>query len=460
MATDIRLVSSVETIYLVNTTGIPVAGGSPTAAATTPFMLEMDWTPTMPAQIMTMIGGQPFGIGSQPLYRGYDNVKESFMLTVAASSANNAADLLQRIRRAASTSLLTFPPYLSFKPSGASNIIAFQVYRLDIQEIVYQRSPAEGISLLRAKIEIERHPFGGWAFGQNGETLVNAITLTNTCGSGSSHVTAFAAGSGDLIYEGSPLNIDNTGSSENMSTLWIASIAQREIQGATNVAVSTSDTSSTGTATSTTYTPSITGSASQKPYYNLGPRFRIMARITSATSTLQLRAVVTSTWGRLMYNGSWVTPGTATPTLIDLGSYDMTLPAIEAGNGLVTISIYARSTSGTATCTITAVEVLQYYTFAVLKYATGIVRIFVRSYVQATDGAITRPAVANITPVLFTNTGIGLPWTSAGTPPSYFVGASLWVAWINTSNVQNTAATISNITALHAPQFKTLRGTT
>jgi hypothetical protein len=456
MATDIRLVSSIETLYLVNSTGVPVAGGSPTAAATTPFMLELDWTPQAPPQIYTMIGGQPFGVGSRPLYRGYDNVKEAFTLTIVASSANNAADLLQRIRRAASTSLLTFPPFLQIQPNGASNAIGFEIYRLDIQEIVNLRSPAEGFTILRAKIEIERHPFGGWTNTASLENVVNNITLTNTCCTGTSHYTAFATGTGDMIYEGGPLNA-NIQTNGGATTLWAATIKAREIQssGSLPLAMSTSGTS----LLAINFSPTLTNSsASVGPSYNVGTRFRIMARITSPTANLQVRARVFTYNSHLVYQGSWVTPGTATPNLIDLGGYDTSMLVLENSLYVYVYLDYRSSTGAAATGTLTACEIVQYYAFAKGQISTGTTLWYLESYLSPANGAVNRPqlpfAAAQLWP-----TGSGTSsFSAAGTPPVYIASAYLWVAWLNYSNQQDTTATMT-VTANHGPLFKTLRGT-
>jgi hypothetical protein len=50
MASDYRLISADgTTIYLVNSSGTPLAGGSPYAPATTPFGIDSEWAPIAPA---------------------------------------------------------------------------------------------------------------------------------------------------------------------------------------------------------------------------------------------------------------------------------------------------------------------------------------------------------------------------------------------------------------------------
>ena len=101
MPSDYRLISPATgtTLYLVNSSGSPLAGGSPFAPATTPLGIRPDWTPDASEFEAAYQGGAPLANGSRLASFTNGNLEETLpliFLGATADAARRAAQLLRR----------------------------------------------------------------------------------------------------------------------------------------------------------------------------------------------------------------------------------------------------------------------------------------------------------------------------------------------------------------------------
>jgi hypothetical protein len=128
MASDYRLISPAtsKTLYLVNSTGMPLAGGSPFAPSTTPFGIRPDWTPDASEPNAAWQGGAPLANGSRLAFVTNANTEETLPLAFQGTSAEGARRAVQLLRRQFAA-LFAGPCLLYARPDGASEPTYFEI---------------------------------------------------------------------------------------------------------------------------------------------------------------------------------------------------------------------------------------------------------------------------------------------------------------------------------------------
>lgn len=466
MAAQSRLISGGVNYYIEG--GAQYAGtGTPwTVVSTSPYQYAMNetaggknYTPRASPRQEVYGGGPPFHDGSQLLYDAYGNVMETITIQCRASTYDNAVALLIQLRQILNTALAGTPCILAFQPNGASNPVYFEIYGADVVEDQRftndeAKAAASGHALIRAVVTWRRSPQGGRL--STGETLINAVTFTNN-GTGTNNTKAFAAGGGDLINEGSPLNVKWVPGPTFADQLWMASVVER---------INTSLTSATQTTASTAGVATITTSVSltNQPYANSTVKGRVLVGFSTLNSITQVRVLVypNSTAGNPIYTSPWITPLIfGTSTLIDFGAFDMSaLRATNFSGNIVNVVIWMRSTTGgTASLNLGDLQVIPYYTWGIVQATTSNFNsetVQVASFKERTNA----PAVVISPPIVGSSAGgtnLDKIHLLRGSPPRYYAGASLFLAWLSNSGNYGSTFTAA-VTVTHAPQWLTLRG--
>jgi hypothetical protein len=460
VATSVQIISGGATYHLHNSNKVPTAGGALTAASTTPLVVEDDWRLTAVAGQVVTAGGPPFRIGSTPLYTGYGNTGEEFTLLCYGSSHDNVASIKRTLYQAMNTALYSNPATLMIQPDGATSAVYFEVYRADIQEEKIRdedgySSPLEGETRVRLRVRLTRSAFGGRL--SSGESLMSSQSFGNTGTGTPDNIVAYSTGSGDLIYEGSPLNVEITTTSGPTSPLftqymYAASVYARAYDTGGAGAASTSSTTGTGIASATglTVTAALTNQV----------KLRIIARVSAIAAIAQLRYTV-SLGGTATIYGPWTGANTTSATLLDLGGVPLAaLLRRTAGvtAPVISIGLELRSTTGaSASVTLTYREYLLYYTFAAINSQSNFdSNVLQFDAFPAQTGAVCLPYSV---PYVIVRSGTDYAdfGVYRGTLPRYYAGASLYLAAMDNNYVHDTAWTYS-VTTTHAPLYYTLRG--
>lgn len=467
MANQSRLISG-GVNYYIEGGGKYTGSGTPwTAVGTSPYGMAMNdvagtaYTPTAATRQEVYGGGPPFRNGQTLIYDSYGNVTETVTIQCRANSHDNAVTLLQQLRRILNTALFTTPCQLAYQPNGATSAVYFEIYGADVQED--QRfvnseagAVAAGNALVRAVVTWRRSPHGGLL--ATGETLLSASSFGNTGTGSPDNIVPYSAGAGDLIYEGSPLNLKFTPTSSTIRDVYLASIDSRVYDTSGAAVYSSSSTTDTGTllfSPAFTITPKMTSRAM---------KMRVIMRFSSSSAIAQVRVRGSLQANQTIYSGPWVTTANSGATYyLDLGA--VPLDFIRRSQGLtaptINLSFYMRSTTGaSASLTVSYVEVLFYYDFAIATFSSG--QSFSGTNYLLIDTFAEQsgyPCLPHAYPQAFQGNGTDMLslFVLRGTPPRYYSGASLYAAWTNLAGAHSTAAT-ATVTARHAPQWGTLRG--
>lgn len=456
----VYLTSGGTNYYLSGSTTTPYTGsGTPwTAENTTPYRLSLNdatpiWVPQPALAQMVYGGGPPFRSGRKPVYLSYDDVTEQVGIQMYANSADNAAALLQQLRRILNTALFTVRCILAVQTG--TNTAYYEISSADVVETnsYLTEGPTTAV-LIRATITWTRTPFGGRL--STGETLLSSASFTNTGTGTPDNVEAYSTGAGDLINQGQPLNVKFLGASVT-GRIWLASILERKYSTQNVGAFST--TSTTGSLKC-----SMSFTMTNEPEDNAGIKGRVMLRLSAVSSNTQMRAIVTlfSSGSSEIYRSPWVSPPVAGATLLDMGGFS--LEALRRGNmgsRLLAVDFYQRSTDGAnATVTTTYQEALYYYTFCQIDkggstFAVSPSGVRALGFVEQTN----RPCLPWTPTAIYQTNGSDLNeiLNVRGTLPLYYPGASLYAAWLSGTYTHSTTDT-ATITATHAPLYQTLRG--
>lgn len=475
MANQSRLVSG-GTNYYLEGGGKYTGSGTPwTSVSTSPYSYAMNdvagsvYTPMAAQRQEVYGGGPPFRNGQTLIYDTYGNVTETLTIQCRGSSHDNAVFLLQQLRRILNTALFSTPCVLAYQPNGATNAVYFEIYGADVQEdprFTNQEAGAgaAGNALVRAVVTWRRSPHG--TLLTTGETVLSALTFTNTGTGANNNTQAFSAGSGDMLYEGQPLNIsikpgNNT---TGVRRTYLGSVLSRTYSTTGAGALSTTNTSGAGLANLATW-------AITSKLTNAAVRARVMLRFSTApTANLQMRLNVYLTSSAYdQFNTPWVSatePFTSDQhKLVDMGSFPIDLVR---QNGVVTtptisaITLEGRSTDGlTASATLTYSEYLLYYDWCRIDTlnaynADGVDTLYIDQY-RETSGEPCTPWPNGEAFVSEASSGFLIRGDVRGRLPRYFSGASLYVAWVNTSGNHTTSHT-ATVSARVSPLWKTLRG--
>lgn len=472
MANQSRLISG-GVNYYIEGGGEYTGSGTPwTAVGTSPYGIAMNdtagtsYTPTAATRQEVYGGGPPFRNGQTLIYDSYGNVTESVTIQCRAISHDNAVFLLRQLRQLLNTALFSTPCVLAYQPNGATNAVYFEIYGADVQED--QRfvnseagAAAAGNALVRAVVTWRRSPHG--ALITAGETVLNAITFTNTGTGANNNTQAFSAASGDLIYEGQPMNVTvkptNAGSLGVVRT-YLGSVLNRTYSTTGAAALSTAGTS-TATLAAWALTDKLT---------NAGIKPRIVLRFSTApSSNSELQIQINTTVNHAnVYSSPWVSPldvAGNSVKIVDMGTFPVDLIR---RSGVVTapttdsITLLLRSTNGsTATATLGYSEYIWYYDWCRIDTPSGYsingtIQLNVDQFPEATGIAATPwPAPAAVVSV--SSTSIGAFGDVRGRLPRYFSGASLYLAWMNPLSTQ-VSTDVSTVSARVSPQWQSLRG--
>lgn len=471
MASNIWLISGGTNYYISggSASQTPYSGsGTPwTAQTTTPYEIAMNdtagttWTPIAAQRQEVYGGGPPFRDGQSLIYNSYGNSVDTVTIQCRATTHNNAVFLLRQLRQVLNTALYSTPCILAVQPDGATNVVYFEIYGADVQEdarFINEEAGvvAAGQALLRAVVTWRRSPHGGLL--STGETLINAVSIRNTGTGSPDNVEAYSTGTGEMIYEGGPLNIrfTPTTASSNPTTIHLASVASRSHDS------SLAGTSST---TSTTFGFLDSTSASIAALFAArGLRMRVIGRFSAMSTNAEVRLFYGVGEAPAQYTRG-VIPNSSVAQLVDFGAMTPTsryLPSVTTTDSCF-LEIQVRSTTGGAvSVTIDAIDILFYYDFCTIKLLSGAMNVAVNEYLYL-DNVVIRTGH----PVLPRHPAQAWIFTSSntvaelcelrGTPPKYYSGSSLYAAW-NSPSVAHATTQAATISVFHAPLYKTLRG--
>ena len=441
-------------LHLVNQNGTPIAGGNPASWYTSPFAIGEKWTPVVARAETVYSGGQPFSSGQRPLYSSYANVEDTIPIAIVGSSADNAAQLLQQLKRALMTATCSTPAIWQMRPGAATNYIFADVYEASVQETADEGlTPIEGGYNITAEITLRRSPFFGV---EQLATLLSAQSFTNKP---SANVVSLGSLYGDLVYEGQPLNFTIAKpTSAAAASVILASVHDRK--SATGIASAQTTTSQT-TGAAFTATSALDVSALRT---RAGLTLRVLARLKTLTSPskAEIQATIQTAAGSALWVSDWVRLSTDTAAqLIDCGGSSLdSLRVSLAATLSVKIAISIRSSDGTSvTATLDYVEALLCYDFCVVECSGGLSAG--QSYrllaAQNLSGGGWLPALVEQAIAVDATPTIVKTARVRGTLPRAFSGASLWVAW-RESDGGHTDTDTSTVSVSHAPLYRSLRG--
>jgi hypothetical protein len=427
------------------------------------------YTPLAPLRQEVYGGGPPFRNGQTLIYDSYGNVIETLVIQCRASTPDNAVTLLQQLRKILNTALFSTPCQLAFQPNGHTNAVYFEIYGADVQEdarFVNQEADAAnaGSALIRAVVTWRRSPHGTLITA--GETVLSALTFTNTGTGANNNTQAFSAASGDLIYEGQPLNI-------SIKPASVGASVRRMLLG--SVLNRTYSTTGAGAGSSSSTTNPITFNtlanwALTDKLTNAGIKPRVVLRFSTAPSAncrLRLAINYANSTANTFYT-PWVSAREPIQDeqhkLVDMGTFPVD---IVRRNGVLTtptagIILQGLSADGlSATATLGYSEYIWYYDWSRVDTlfsfdANGTHQLNIDQFPEATGvpalpwpdpGAIVSASASSAIEI----------GDVRGRLPRHFTGASLYLGWVNTSGAHTTTHT-ATVSARVAPQWQSLRG--
>jgi hypothetical protein len=468
----VYLVSGGTNYYLSNAGDAYNGSGTPwTAENTTPYELSLNsstpiWAPGPAPAAVIYGGGPPFRWGSNPLYRGYDNIVEQVGIQMRATSKDNAIKLLNQLRLILNTALYSVPCMLAVQ--GGTNTAFFEIYSADVPELpTYLSEGGANTVLFRAPITWIRSPFAGVS---GLTTLINNVALDNTGTGSPDNVESYGTLTGDLVQEGQPLNITipYVANEFDPRIVYLASVYSRTYNAPSAAKTTTSTTGVNFSASPSSQTVYV-GDATNR----LGLRIRLLSRFTTFTNPDKIRVCMkASTFGGpslanefILYQSPWITLGAGSSArFLDFGGFSPDALRLRVGaSGIENVMFNAMiaSTDGTSvTATWSYRETLLYYTFCRVK-TLGLMttnEYFAITGAQKLNGSAylpREPAIAYLSDSNGNyNSGVH---ELRGTPPRAFTGASLYLAWTDDTYVHDTADT-ANVTVQMAPLYRTLRG--
>lgn len=459
MATDIRIIAGGVTNFLLNSSGTPTPGGVPTAAATTPFsILNEDWVMQSSIPTSAYTGGPPFADGALLAYQAYPNTVQVIPITVEGSSYNNMVSLLQGLRRLINQTLMLLPAVLYYKPNGSTNELYYEIESGYLQEKPGRLNPSAGFNYAEAELSLVLKPFGVRL--SPAESLISAVSFRNTGTGSPDNIQVYSAGSGDLVFEGSPLNISITpaAGSTTYEKVYLATIKARTYSALSGVPIVVSLAPASPVSLGS-MTFNVTDFLT-----NSGLRCRVVGRFNAAGSPVQYRIVVSNA-GDIFYTSPFFnSPQAGNPAYIDFGpvplNYLKRYPGVTAPQ--ITIGFEAWKTSigsGGFNVTPLSAEAISYYTWCTLQdggiaSAGSSTPIVVASFAEQSGSALTTfPPSA----IIRSGTDINAVTTIRGSVPFYVSGSSLYLAWTNSSGVHVNTEN-ATVTVTHSPQYFTMRG--
>lgn len=466
----VRLIDPSGTSYYLSGGGsgqTPYSGsGTPwTAESTAPYELSLNdispiWAPTPAPGQLIMGGGPPFSLGRRPLYAGYDNVTESVGIQLKASGSGNTAKdnaiaLLNQLRQVLNTARFSLPCLLAVQ--SGTNTSYVEIYWADVPEMPNYIAEADGT--WRVTITWQRSPL--WSAGSL-TTLQSAITVTNSGTGGNNNTRSLSTITGDLLYEGSPLNIKLDPVSGG-AYFYFGTVYQRIYS--TSGAGTTTTSSTSGAAAFNDATAALTNPARTRN----GLRLRVMLRCTSISAKAQVRVqLISAQSSENLWIGPWVAGNATGVTQIDVTPQGVPLDSIRRAlltTGDVNIGLVVRSTDGTSvSVNVHSCEYLLYYTFCRVDAvntqggvgAPGLDYLQLEQ-AQNLNGTAYLPAPGVAYVGSSSGGGLGGIATVRGALPRAISGASLYMSWL-TSTYAHTNTDTAAVTTTHLPLYRSVRG--
>lgn len=451
MSSDYRLIRGTTTIYLNNSTGTPVAGGNLNAPTTTPLQIVADWVPETaePQTILANADGALVDLDYAP-------IKETLTLIAVGASSNNLFAIERAIRQMF-RGRADQPCVLAAQPDGAANAVYYLLSSAKIQLAIPDNSdgPGEGAPIAILKITVVRSAHGG---ASALTTLASATTVSNQGTGATPNLISLGTLAGDRAYEGQPLNIVVTKpTSQSAHQLLLASVVSRTFETITSTVTTSSGTGTTFTA----------GSSISMAALRTTPKLKLhlVARVKTLTSpaNIQLQArVLTPGSAATLWVGPWVGLGSnTTAQLVDLSETGLDMLRVPiAGTPNVIVQIAIRSLSGSVTATLDYVEALLAYDVCLVDSGGAGLGSGQRYELAGAQNLAGGPWLPLIPESALICDGSGNPLKTArilGTLPRAYVGAALYVAWIDTNGAHTNTDT-STVTIQHAPLYASLRG--
>lgn len=425
------------------------------------------WTPTSSPGQTVLAGGPPFafgGIANSLKLRGFDAVTEQVPIQITGASDDAIMDTLSTLRKALYSTSLRSPAILSFSPGGLTNNTYYLILHGDVQESPSFINEETGRLTLRAVITWIR---GSTGLDTNSDVLQNAQTITNNANASPPNYLIMSGIKGDYIYAGQPLTWSITPAASGMfkgagvQRCYAATLYEAPTYINTNDSISTTSTSG-----ATIATENVTISLLDPAF---GVKHRIISRITSPTSNLEVRIQVvfgngTFGTGATIYTSKWIAPGTNT-TIVDFGRFTLPNDVIAlSGSVSCRIITQARSTTGgSATGTWADIELLDYLTFCRITSTVSLTDVALlvtgaAGYSALPVGAVTPYSAPQVQFRSATTSGIIVDYPEViGSVPTGINGAYLWVVTL-TGGVHDSTDT-GTMTISSARLWSTMRGT-
>jgi len=458
-------------IHLNNTTGTGVAGGATSGATTTPFVITSYKLLPAPSKPI-WAGGAPFRDGRTLVAKNRDNVVEQLELMVEGSSRDNAALQIRTLDMALQTALFSTPAILSQLPHGMTNAAYAEVFSADVASDERLWSSERSSSRIRFAITWERTPFFGIL--STGETIVNAATVNNTGTGSPDNIEVFSTGSGDLIYDGQPINVifTPTTASKVVHVVYLASCYSRTY---TTTGATTATTALIGGATiNSTPIPFDVSAAITRS----GLKPRCLVQFTALSAAAEVRLNVGYKNGLVFHTTPWTASasllGNTSNVVIDFGTWPLPAGRRVSTMAGLNLDLYldVRSTDGTSvTATFSFSELLLYYTFCRIdtlfaslasQNALPTTAYLLIDGFQEQTNVPCLPYTPQAWHVLTSGAEFRYPHAIRGTAPRYYSGASLYAAWMASADATTiptrTTTYTATITARQAPLYRTIRG--
>jgi hypothetical protein len=431
--------------------------------ASTPYELGMNqktgqaWTPKAVPPTLLLSGGDL----PQVLDRSVGVVSETLPIQIWAESYDDAVYLKTFLQRFLMNGQYEAPVTLWVKPYGATNYVVFEVLDGVVQELPSFINDEAGRGFLRTNVTITRQGWGTAAF-EVPAFASNPQTFGNSPLASPGNVVALADVPGDAAYLGQPLNLTITRvAPATASRMWLATIANAETPSLTDT--TTQSTNST-VGIPCTINDGI-GSVDVTPAMNAPVKPRLMLRVASASSNVQVQIAVAGTVSSgtppRLYLSEWITPAAST-TLMDLGTWPVDMfRRARAATPRMSIITYIRSTNGSsASIQLNWRHLLWYYEFcridALLNFTIG---MHIDQYTDATSYHPRQvPPIATVYDSA--NTTPGGFADVRGTLPRYRAlpnTGGLYCAWLDSSLGHSTSAQMS-IIGNAMPLYASLRG--
>ncbi len=344
-----------------------MAGGDPTAAATTPFAVRMGFTlQDDPSPLLAS--------GSRSRARRGLNAAElpprkiEIPIALVASSADNVSALKAQLATALATASFSAPAAYKHTREGASKSAYGEIYAADIAWEPSSQETGIGVETGGLDVDGTLTILRSALVGESSlTTLINAVTMTN--GTAQSFGTVL----GELQTYGTPLNISFAKPASSIATrLYLASCYSA---GAAAVASGGAVSTTSAAGVSASFSANIDVSALRT---REGLKLRLFAKLSSLTApaSARIRAGIWAATGhsKALWNPPWTAIGTDTSSqLIDLGGTDLDpIRTPLSGTGNIKIEGSLQSMDGTTVgVTFDSYLVVLYYDLCVVESTSG-----------------------------------------------------------------------------------------